>query len=294
MSRRDRLVIAMAGWLGYLPVPVLVVLGWLCGLLFLLPLARRRRRVALTNLRLCYPQHGGWWRAWLLVRHFALLGRFVLDHAFLLSTSRRRLVRWVRLVGLENLRAVRAPIILAVPHFLGLNHGYVRFSQEMATMGVYQPQHSKLGEAIVYKSRQRLARTEGISTRAPVVRLILRCLKAGQPVYYLSDMDYRGVAKHVFVPFLGMPTAATLTTLPRLARLAGAVIVPCVTRMRWWGGYEVRLGQPWQDWPSGDDTADVRRFNEFVAAEIKRSPAQYYWIHRRFKTQPQGGPAVYG
>ena len=85
----------------------------------------------------------------------------------------------------------------------------------------------------------------------------------------------------------GSIPAATITGLPRLARLAGAVVLPVVTRMTN-SGYVVTIGAPWLNYPSGDIAADIRRMNHFIEQEVVRMPEQYYWLHRRFKTRPPG------
>ena len=39
--------------------------------------------------------------------------------------------------------------------------------------------------------------------------------------------------------------------------------------------------------------ADTRRINAFIEEEIRRNPAQYLWVHKRFKTRPPGEPSLY-
>ena len=116
---------------------------------------------------------------------------------------------------------------------------------------------------------------------------MVRTLKSGEPFYYLPDMDL-GIRDSVFAPFFGKP-AATITGLSRIAQLAGAVIVPCITRQLPGGaGYVVRLYPAWTDFPSGDLAADARRMNLFIEERVREMPEQYYWLHKRFKTRPVG------
>jgi len=121
---------------------------------------------------------------------------------------------------------------------------------------------------------------------------MIRSLKNGEPFYYLPDMDL-GSRDSVFAPFFGMQ-AATITALARIAQLAGAVIVPCVTRQLPGGaGYVVRLYPAWLDYPGGDAEADARRMNAFIEARVREAPEQYYWLHKRFKTRPAGEGGFY-
>jgi len=86
--------------------------------------------------------------------------------------------------------------------------------------------------------------------------------------------------------------AATITALPRIAALTGAVVVPVITRQVG-DGYEVRVYPPWENYPTGDLEADVRRMNAFIEERVLEMPEQYFWAHKRFKTRPPGEPSVY-
>ena len=122
---------------------------------------------------------------------------------------------------------------------------------------------------------------------------MVKALKRGESFYYLPDMDL-GARDSVFVPFCGVP-AATITGLSRIARLGGAVVVPCVTRqLPGAAGYVVRFYPAWRDFPSGDLEADARQMNAFIEERVREMPEQYYWLHKRFKTRPAGEADPYG
>ena len=100
-----------------------------------------------------------------------------------------------------------------------------------------------------------------------------------------------GPEESIFVPFFGVQ-AATVPSLPRFARLAGAQVVPVVTRMTQ-TGYSVEVMPAWADYPTGDPAADTATMNLRLQDFIATMPAQYYWVHKRFKSRPAGEKPVY-
>ena len=117
-------------------------------------------------------------------------------------------------------------------------------------------------------------------------------MRAGRPFYYLPDQDY-GPRDTIFVPFFGVP-AATVPGLSRIAQVAEARVLPCVTRMLPGGsGYVLRIDPPWDNFPSGDLVADTRRMNEYIERRVLEMPEQYLWMHKRFKTRPPGEARFY-
>ena len=97
----------------------------------------------------------------------------------------------------------------------------------------------------------------------------------------------------VFVPFFGVP-AATITGLSRLSKLTGARVHECVTEiLPNGGGYVTRIGPAWEGFPTEDAEADTRRMNAAIERQVERFPAQYYWVHKRFKNRPVGEAGVY-
>ena len=271
-----------------------MAVGYVFGLAAM-PFMRRRRKVIVVNIKECFPERSKAWRALVGVGHQALLGRFALDHSLLLAASHGRLRRLVRVEGLEHLKGLEGrPAILLAPHTLGLDHGGVRLNLDQPFCSLYTPQSGSIVDLLVLLSRTRLAKSMClISSRGATMKQSVSVLKAGGNLYYLGDIDKSHRSKIVFIPFLGQENAATMTTLPRLARLTDAAVLPCVTTVRGLGGYTLRIGEPWEDFPSGDDEKDMRRYNEFVGKVVLDRPTQYYWPHRRFKSRPQGEPDLY-
>jgi KDO2-lipid IV(A) lauroyltransferase len=165
----------------------------------------------------------------------------------------------------------------------------MRLSQDFQMVSMYSRQKDRRFDRILYEGRTRFGIR--LVSRQDGIRKALRIMQAGAPFYYLPDLDF-GPRSSVFVPFFGVP-AATVTGLSYIARITGASVVPCVTRMLPGGGYVARLYRPWSDFPSGDDAADARRMNAFIEERVLEMPEQYHWLHKRFKTRPPGEPRFY-
>jgi KDO2-lipid IV(A) lauroyltransferase len=289
-----RLAVGLLWLLHFLPARALARAGEALGRLGY-HLVASRRRVCLKNLELCFPQLGGRERVALAKDTFAAFGRSVVERAVLWWGSAERIERMVRIEadGFEEaLRVLDSgtPLILFAPHFAGLDAGATRLSMERAAVSMYARQKDRHLDAFLRARRNRFKPVTLLS-RQDGVRGLVREMATGKPCYYLPDLDF---GRHsVFVPFFGVP-AATITGLARLARLAGAKVMPVVTEMAPPGeGYLVRIYPAWEDYPSGDDVADARRMNAFIETRVRQRPEQYHWLHKRFKTRPSAEPRFY-
>lgn len=288
-----RLAIGALWLLHWLPLPMLAAIGRGLGAV-LYRIAHHRRAVVRVNLELCFPELGKAERERLTREHFKVLARSMLERGVLWWGSRERLERLVRVDNehiLHRLLAEGRPVILLSPHFVGLDAGGTAITSRFDIVSIYARQSDPLFDHWLHHGRSRFG-DQLLLARDAGPRATVRAMKSGRPFYYLPDMNFR-TRDVVFVPFFGVP-AATITGLPRLAKLAGAVVVPCPTRMLPGGqGYVVEIGEPWQDYPSGDVEADVARMNEWIESVVLTMPEQYYWVHRRFKKRPQGEKPLY-
>lgn len=272
-----------------LPLPALRIAGSLLGRLLHL-FARERRRIADINIGSCMPELDGAARDALIRQTFRLFGQGFVDRAILWHAPADRLRRIIHVFGEEHLAAnAGRPVILLAPHFVGLDAAWVRLTLDRRMATIYANQKNPAFNRALIAGRSRfndpvlLSRQEG-------VREAFRALRSGLPLYYLPDMDF-GARDAIFVPFFGI-AAATVTAVPRIATLSGAVTIPCVTSLTP-KGYEVVLHPPWQDYPCGDIETDTRRMNAFIEIQVRQAPAQYHWLHKRFKTRPPGEPSLY-
>ncbi|MFZ3324326.1 MAG: lipid A biosynthesis acyltransferase [Usitatibacter sp.] len=250
-----------------------------------------RGRVTRVNLALCFPEMTEQERHDLGLRHFRMLGRNAVELSIMVWGSERQLLDLIHVEGLEHLKAAEGrPVIALAPHFIGLNMGGIRVAYEYpGTASVYSRQKNPVLDRIFLKARTRFGDPHLVS-RQEGLRSVIRVVKSGKPFYFLPDMDF-GPRDAIFSPFFGVPTA-TITTLPRLASITGAAVIPVITRQVG-DGYMVRFYPEWKDYPTGDVEADVRRMNAFIEDRVKEMPEQYFWAHKRFKTRPPGEPSPY-
>jgi len=253
-----------------------------------------RRRVALRNLELCLFELTSDEREAIAREHFRWLGRSLLERGLLWYASPERLRRLIRVEGDVGL-AERSdkPVMWLAPHFMGLDvaGASVLLFQKRKGISIYQRQSDPVLDRALRRGRLRLGNAE-IFARDDAGKALVRAIRKGDAFFNLPDMDF-GTRDAAFVPFFGVQ-AATLLAPSRLARALGMVVQPVVAEILPGGaGYVVRFGEPWADFPSDDPVADSARMNRWIESEIRRDPAQYLWVHRRFKTRPPGEPSLY-
>jgi KDO2-lipid IV(A) lauroyltransferase len=275
----------------FLPFRAIVAIGNGLGFLLYL-LAAERRRVGTINLKLCFPEMSDEARKKLVRDHFKLFGRGIIERSILWWSSAGRINSLIRLEGVEHFEAIKdKPAILLTPHFVGMDVGGQWIAQQTNTVCMYANQKNLYLTDLLLKKRARF-RNQRLYSRQQGLRPILKGMRAGMPFIYPPDQD-QGVKDGAFIPFFGVP-AATMSSVPRIAQMTGAKVVPCITRLLPGGeGYVLTFYPAWENYPSGDDIADTRRMNEFIEDRVREMPEQYFWLHKRFKTRPEGEAKFY-
>ena len=293
MNIAARLLLGAVWLLHLLPLGVQAALGRGLGLL-LHRLAAGRRRVALRNVALCLPELALAQQRALVREHFQWLARSLLERGLLWYASPARLRRLIHIEGDVHLAETSPkPVMWLVPHFLGLDVAGVatQVFQTRRVCSIYAAQSNPVMDEAMRRGRARFGLAD-IFPRQDSALPMVRAIKRGAAFFNLSDMDF-GLRDAAFVPFFGHP-AATLLAPSRLAHGLGMIVQPVVTEILPGGqGYVVRFLAPWAGWPTDDAEADAARMNAFVEAQIRLHPAQYLWVHKRFKTRPPGEPSLY-
>jgi Kdo2-lipid IVA lauroyltransferase/acyltransferase len=251
-----------------------------------------RKRVTLINLAKCFPEKSEAERNAIGLGVFQNLAAATLDLGRLWYAPVEEAVGHVKLVDkylMDEWRG-KLPIIVLAPHFVGLDIGGAKFSQAYPeAFSMYSEQKNKVFDAALRRARLRFGEPL-LVTRQQGLRPVLKALKEKKPFYYLPDMDF-GAKDAVFVDFFGVKTA-TVTAMARLAQITGAKIIPLVTRQTS-EGYEARFYPAWDNYPTEDAEADARRMNAFLEERVREMPDQYFWVHKRFKTRPEGEANFY-
>jgi KDO2-lipid IV(A) lauroyltransferase len=280
-----RAVLGLVCWLALFPLPLLRALGAVLGWV-LYGLVGSRRRVVMTNLRLCFPHWSEHEVKKQALQVFVRFAQSWLDRGWLWHGSPSLTLRRLRLCGAVEELQGDAPTVIFAPHFMGLDAGWTALTQQLPRRftTIYTDQANPVSDAWILKGRQRFGQAR-LFGRIEGVKPILEGLKKGEPLYLLPDMNF-GPEESVFVPFYGV-LAATVPSLSRFAKLGRAKVVPVVSRMTA-SGYEIEILPAWTGFPTGDLLADTALMNVRLQGYIDAMPSQYYWVHKRFKDRPAG------
>ena len=293
MTAAARALLFTVWLLHWLPLGLQALIGRGVGAL-LWRFGKSRRAIALRNLELCMPDLALAVRESLVREHFKWLGRSLLERGLLWYASPARLRRLIHIEGdVHFAERTGRPVMWLVPHFMGLDvaGAATQLFQKRKVGSIYQAQSNKVLDGAMRAGRLRFDGGQVFSRHVSALPLV-RAIKRGYVFFNLPDMDF-GPRDAAFVPFFGVP-AATLLAPSRMARNLGMTVQPVVAEILPGGeGYRVRFLEPWSDWPTDDAEADAKRMNAWIEGEIRRNPAQYLWVHKRFKTRPPGSTSLY-
>jgi KDO2-lipid IV(A) lauroyltransferase len=254
-------------------------------------LAKRRRHIAEVNLRLCYPDLEEPALQQRLREHFESVGIALIMTGFAWWASDEKLRSLVRIEGLEYLQESlaqgRGALLLAC-HFTDLEISGRLLSQSIPFGVIYRQHENPVIEWALFKNR-----TRNFTAAVPRddIRQLVRTLKQNQVFWYAPDQSFRG-RNSTLAPFFGVP-AATNTGTSRLAKISRAPLHPFINyRLPGSQGYRLIIKPALEGFPSDDLTADAARINRVIEEEIAYAPAQYLWLHRRFKKR-EGLPDPY-
>ncbi|MCX2865882.1 LpxL/LpxP family Kdo(2)-lipid IV(A) lauroyl/palmitoleoyl acyltransferasee [Kluyvera cryocrescens] len=275
-----------------LPYPVLYRLGNAIGRLAM-RLMKRRAQIAYRNLELCFPEMSEAERHQMAVKNFESVGMGVIETGIAWFWPTARVNRWMDASGLEHIRAVQESgrgVLLIGIHFLTLEMGARMFGIHNPGIGVYRPNDNPVIDLLQTWGRMR-SNKDMIDRKD--LKGMVRALKNGEIIWYAPDHDY-GPRASVFAPLFAVKDAATTSGTWMLAKMSKACVVPFVPRRKPDGkGYELIILPPECNPPLDDAETTATWMNKIVEQCIMMAPEQYMWLHRRFKTRPEGVPSRY-
>ena len=182
------------------------------------------------------------------------------------------------LYGAKAILAVLLPVIMTV-----------------AVLNSSAQQSNKVMDRALRRGRLRFGNAE-VFSRDEAARALFRAIRRGDGFFNLPDMDF-GIRDAAFVPFFGVP-ACTASGLARVALRTGAAVLPGF--LVWEPAedkYVLHFDEQIPLIATGDDEHDVlantAQFTAAIEVFIRRYPDQWLWVHRRWKTRPEGEAPIY-
>lgn len=302
-TNMERPSFAPRNWTGWITVALIWVIGRLpqrVGLALSTPLgwliyrlAKRRRQIAERNIERCFPELSVQARDKMVRNHFRSVARMLFETAWTWTSSDKRLNRWGHAEGAEYVEQELEKgqgVLMITAHSTCLElGGWFGVKAVPKPWAVYRPLRNPVVEWFSIRSRARYL--DGTIAKS-VFRSMIRFLRDGGLLWYAPDQDF-GPKRSLFAPFFGIE-AATLGAIVLLVEKSGCSVVPMFPAFDEKKRQYVAKFQPaLQDFPSGDAVADLARINAIMEAHIRKWPDQYWWMHRRFKTRPEGEPPFY-
>ena len=298
---RQRLEYALA-WpfikiLGILPRALArafgIGIGWVVYLLHV-----RLRQVGMRNLALAFPEKSAAQRARILRGEFTSLGRQLAEVCQIPKYTPENVDQVVVYEGFENYERARARgkgVLFLTAHFGGWELSAFTHSMHGHWMHVVvRPLDNPYLDRLI--RNYRTMHGNKIVDKADFVRGLLAAMKAGEVVGILMDTNMTP-PQGVFVDFFGIP-ACTASGLARIALRTDAAVVPGFTiwdpvlrkyRLRFDPAVKlIRTGHL-----EADIVANTRQFTKIIEDYVRQYPEQWLWVHRRWKTRPQGEKGLY-
>lgn len=260
--------------------------GWL-----LYRLAPSRRRVTRINIQQAYPDYDEAQIKKLIKASYKSLGISVFEMALAWWASRDYLRSHCTVEGMEHLEAELEKgkgVIMLTGHFSTLEIGGILLALYTPLNAVYKKAHNPMFNTFMHFYRNKHLQKAIPNNN---VRDFIKGLRNGIATWYAPDQDF--TQNIVFAPFLG-GVAGTLTSTAKMAQIAKASVVPFYPqRLANGQGYKLVILPALENFPSGDQVKDATRVNQAIEEMVRKNPEQYAWIHKRFKTQPDGKPSIY-
>ncbi|SMN17006.1 Lipid A biosynthesis lauroyl acyltransferase [uncultured Candidatus Thioglobus sp.] len=273
-----------------LPFKVQIFLGKVMGLL-LYPILSRFRKIAFTNISRCFPNKKKSEVETLIKQNFESIGISIFETANAYFATNEKVKSMLSINNEHYLtKAIEQnkSIILLAAHFMPLMLGGKALAAlNYKTANIYRPQNNALFDEVMRKS---YVDNGAMMIKTKDTRSMLKAIKNKLPIWYAPDQDL-GLEKCVFAPFFNIQTA-TVAATARLAKGDNTVVIPYFF-IRTESGYSMSFETPIENYPNENANISAGITNKILEAQILKNPDQYLWIHKRFKTRPEGEPDFY-
>jgi Kdo2-lipid IVA lauroyltransferase/acyltransferase len=258
----------------------------------------RLRRVGHRNLELAFPEKTPAERRQILRGVYVSLGRLLGEVCLFPRYTTANAASIAVYRGFENFEAAEKRgkgVLLLTGHIGGWEVGSFFHSLCGHPMQiVVRPLDNRYVDALVTRYRGLHGNT--LIGKQEFARGLIAAMRNNQTVGILMDTNMTP-PQGVFVDFFGIP-ACTASGLARVALHTGATVVPAFTT---WDPvlrkYRVEFDHPVELVRTGNDEADAMantaRFTKVIEEHIRRYPDQWLWVHRRWKTRPEGEKPLY-
>ena len=278
--------------IGLLPLGLARALGAFIGELNYL-LNSKGAQVAVTNIRLCFPELSAGQQQRLVRASMREWGKTFFETPVVWQRSedwlRRHIVHSTNQQLMDRCLSGDKGIIMIAPHLGNWEALGLHIAKIIQMTCLYQPPRQQELEALVKKARSRSGTKLAPTNRRGVIALV-KALREGELTGILPDqVPQQGAG--VFAPFFGVPTL-TMTLLQNLLKSTGATpIVAAAKRVP--GGFEIIYMEPDQQIYAEDPVVAASALNRCVEQIVRLFPEQYQWEYKRFKKRPEGEPKVY-
>lgn len=258
----------------------------------------RLRRAGMRNLELAFPQKTVGERARILRGEFTSLGRQLAEVCLFPKYTLDNVNKVIVYDGFENYQRAfdrGKGVLFLTAHFGGWELSAFFHSMHGHWMHiVMRPMDNVYLDSMI--RRYRTMHGNQVVDKNDFVRGLLSAMKKSEVVGILMDTNMTP-PQGEFVDFFGTP-ACTASGLARIALRTDAAVVPGFSI---WDPalrkYRLRFDPAVELIRSGDIEADVvantAQFTKIIESYVRRYPEQWLWVHRRWKTRPEGQPPLY-
>ena len=273
----------------FIPFRLQVFFGRIIGK-FIYTLMTELRKTAYTNISNCFPDKKQPQVTLLVKQHFEAIGISLFETANAYYASDKKIKRILTINNEKNFTEAlkkEGGIILLCSHFMPLMLGSRALLIKHTIANIYRPQNNQLFDQVMVKG---YVRNGAVMIKSTDTRSIMKAINNSLPIWYAPDQDL-GKNNSIFAPLFGIQTA-TASATSRLAKNNNTRVIP-YSFVRAKHGYEMSFEKPLKNYPSGNAIKDASKTNQILEKQILKNPEQYLWIHRRFKTRPEGEKNFY-